>query len=184
MIKTLQIVILLVTTLLTNAHAQSATEEIASLKKQVSSLKQANAKLEQNVSMLKKEVTELKDKVNGQLKDFDEKMKAVSDSVKTKQAVIARCDNRIGQIFHSLDRRKTAFYAIFVVALLLLGILFLLVARRFKLVINHSEVRVSNVKDTLETEIYKVKEDLLTQISELRSELVKTKEDLKKQMEK
>jgi hypothetical protein len=184
MIRTLQIAVLLAATLLTNAQAQSAADEIASLKKQVTSLKQVNAKLEQTIVSLKKEITGVKDNVNSQLKDFDEKMKAVSDSVKTKQAVIDRCNSRIGQIFHSLDRRKTAFYAIFVVALLLVTLIFLLVARRFKLVIKHSEVRVSNVKDTLETEIHKVKEDLLTQISELRSELVKTKEDLKKQMEK
>lgn len=161
---------------------QGSTDEIATLKKQVASLKQTNYKLEQNIKELKKLSKETQDNVNVKLKDFDQRVNVLSDSLKAKEIAIKKADSRLNQVFHSLGLRKTVFYVIFVIALVLIATSFWYITNRFKTNNEKNEARVFNIKDALEAEINKAKSDLQSQLAEVRTEIGKTKENLEKQL--
>lgn len=180
--RTLLIAILLGASTFVFAQNQSSTDEIAGLKKQVSALKQTNSKLDQTIKELKKSSKEMQDNVDAKLKDFDQKLTIVSDSLKAKEAAIAKADNRLNQVFHSLGLRKTVFYVIFVVALVLIVVLVWLLSKQLKRVNEKNEVRVFNIKDTLEAEINKMKTDLQVQITDVKAEVARSKENLEKQI--
>jgi lipopolysaccharide export LptBFGC system permease protein LptF len=180
--RTLLIAILFGASTFAFAQNQSSTDEIAGLKKQVTFLKQTNSKLEQNIKELKKSSKEVQDKVDAKLKDFDQKLNVLSDSLKAKEVVISKADNRLNQVFHSLNLRKTVFYAIFVVAFILIVASFWLLIKRFKTINEKNEVRVFNVKETLEVEINKTKSDFQSHLTDLKVELTKAKENLEKQI--
>jgi hypothetical protein len=180
--RTLLIAILVGASLLTYAQSQGSTDEITGLKKQVSSLKQTNAKLEQNVKELKKSSKDMQDNLDVRLKEYDQKMNVMGDSLKAKEATIVRMDNREAQLFHSLNLRKIVAYIIFAVVLVLLIVVYFLLMKKFKTIDEKNEVRIFNLKDALDVEANKTKSDIHSQIALVKTEIAFTKEDLEKKI--
>ena len=180
--RTLLIAILVGASLLTYAQSQGSTDEITGLKKQVSTLKQTNAKLEQNIKELKKTSKDIKDNLDVRLKEYDQKIGVISDSLKAKDSTIAKMDSREAKLFHSLNLRKTAFYIIFVVVLILLIVTYFLLMKKFKTIDEKNEVRIFNLKDALDVEANKTKSDVQSQIALVKAEIVFAKEDLEKKI--
>ena len=180
--RTLLIAILVGASLLTYAQSQGSTDEITGLKKQVSSLKQTNAKLEQNVKELKKTSKDMQDNLDARLKEYDQKMNVMGDSLKAKEATIVRMDNREAQLFHSLNLRKTVAYIIFVVVLILIIVAYFLLTKKFKTANEKNEVKLYNVKDALEVDANKTKSELQSQIASVKAEINLAKDELEKKI--
>jgi len=180
--RTLLIAILVGASLLTYAQSKGSTDEITGLKKQVTSVKQANSKLEQSIKELKKSSKDMQDILDAKLKEYDQKIGVISDSLKAKDATIAKMDSREAQLFHSLNLRKTAFYIIFVVVLILLIVGYFLLMKKFKTIDEKNEVRIFNLKDALDVEANKTKSDVQSQIALLKAEITFAKEDLEKKI--
>ena len=180
--RTLLIAILCGASTFCFSQSPAQTDEMTSLKKQVTTLKQTNSKLDQSIKELKKNSKDMQANLDAKLMEYDKKISIMGDSLKAKEATIAKMDNRESQIFHSLQLRKTAFIVIFVIAIVLLIAIYLLITKNIKTAGKKTEAKIYNVKDALEADANKTKADFQSQIASIKAEIATTKDDLEKKI--
>lgn len=180
--KSLLIAILVGITCWANAQTTNANDEINTLKKQISSLKQTNAKLDQTVKELRKSSKDVENNVSVKLKEYDQKIGNLQDSLKAGKATLATIQNRESQLFHALNLRKTIAYIAFAVVAILLAALYFLLIGKLKTTTEKSEAKLYNIKDALEVEAAKTKSEFQTQLTSIKSEIATVRDDLEKKI--
>lgn len=149
---------------LLSAQNINTNEELSNLKKQVTSLNSNNAELKLKLKNFERSSLGLQDSLMVLVKNNNMQVKALQDSFAAKKTEISAIRLRTDLMLHSLKQRKTAFYILIPLVLIILVLIYWQLMRNIKVSSEHNEKIVVNINKSLEELIQNNKKDIQNEI--------------------
>jgi hypothetical protein len=178
------LMIAFILTLICSVSFSQGSDDLNSLKKQVNSLKSRNSKIELRLKEHINASKQTSDSLKKQLEANDIKLKALTDSIATRDAKHSAIECKVHSMHHSIRVCNTFLYILLIIIILALVGIYLLTIRRIEAATEKSEKKLTDAKENIENELNKTKKELIAQIpkdfdaqiSSIKAELAKLKE--------
>jgi hypothetical protein len=138
------------------AQNTAQNEDLTNLQKQVSTLSNNNSKIEKQLKTFIKASKSIKDSLKMRLNDNDQKIKALNDSIISKELQIKMLSSETDKNRSDLNKSNMIHIVFLLLILIIIAVVYFVIIRK----VEKNEVRLLNTKEGLEVELKKVKKDL------------------------
>jgi hypothetical protein len=138
------------------AQNTAQNEDLTNLQKQVSTLSNNNSKIEKQLKTFIKASKSIKDSLKMRLNDNDQKIKALNDSIISKELQIKMLSSETDKNRSDLNKSNMIHIVFLLLILIIIAVVYFVIVRK----VEKNDVRLLNTKEGLEVELKKVKKDL------------------------
>jgi hypothetical protein len=142
------------------AQNQPQNDELANLRKQVSTLNNSSAKIDRQVKTFIKTSKSIQDSLKMRLESNDQKIKALNDSVISKELQIKLLGTEVEKNSSDLKKSSVVHIVFLLLILIIIAAVYFVITGKVNKEGEKNEVRHLNTKEWIDVELKKIKKDL------------------------
>jgi hypothetical protein len=136
------------------------SDEISNLKKQVSALNSSSTKTDRQLKTFLKASKSIQDTLKMRLENNDQKIKALNDSVVSKELQIKLLGTEVERNSSDLKKSNIVHIVFLLLILIIIAAVYFVIIKKVEKEAGKNEVRLLNTKEGIDIEIKKLKKDL------------------------
>lgn len=162
--------------------SQNQGDDLSALKKQVTVLKNKNAQLEKSVKEIKRTSNALADTLATRIEAAENRIKATSDTLQTKEIIIKNLRKNTVVLFNALKhRKKLVIIAIIIIVLIAAGVSFY-VGKKYRADRKKNEDMLLDMKSKLANDLNSSKSELQSQLNSVTNRLEEKNKELEQKI--